>query len=112
MRLSLGDLVNVGDVELNGRPAGVVRMRGRAPGVTALPKPGFNEITMKVSTTLINRVAGWTQAPPLPPDPAAIYAGNLRDARQVACNAYGFEPLPRSGLLGPVTLSVDKVVPF
>lgn len=112
VRLGLGDLGNVGEVELNGRPAGVIWMRGQSLDVTGFLKPGENLITVKVTNTLINRVAGWTREPPLPPELAAIYGGGVRDGWQGARNVYGFEPLPRSGLLGPVTLTAYKIVPL
>ncbi len=112
LRLSLGDLGNVGEVELNGAPAGVVWMRGQSLDVTDLLKPGVNVLTVKVTNTLINRVAAWTREPPLPPDLAAMYGGGLRQSWQGVRNVYGFEPLPRSGLLGPVTLTPFRVVPL
>lgn len=110
VRLSLGDVGNVGEVELNGRPAGVVWMRGQTLEAAHLLQSGTNWITVKVTNTLINRVAGWKTAPPLPPGLAAIYGRGLREGWQGARNIYGFEPLPRSGLLGPVVLEAFRVV--
>ncbi|MGB9606870.1 MAG: glycosylhydrolase-like jelly roll fold domain-containing protein, partial [Bryobacteraceae bacterium] len=57
IRLTLGDVGNVGEVELNGRPAGVIWIRGQALEVAHLLKPGTNVLTVKVTNTLINRVA-------------------------------------------------------
>jgi len=112
VRLSLGDLGNVGEVELNGRRAGVIWMRGQSLDVTPLLKAGRNRILVKVTNTLINRVSAWKTAPPLPAELAAIYGRGLRDGWEGVRDIYGFSPLPRSGLLGPVMLTAYKVVPL
>ncbi len=110
LELSLGALGDIGEVELNGKPAGVIWMRGQALDVTGLLRAGSNQMKVKVTNTLINRVSAWKTAPPLPPDLAAIYGRGLRDSSSGMRDLYGFSPLPRSGLLGPVTITPLKEV--
>ncbi len=110
LELSLGDLGNIAEVELNGSPAGIIWMRGQTLDATRLLRAGTNQLRVKVTNTLINRVSAWKTAPPLPPDLAAIYGGGLRDENKGMRDLYGFTPLPRSGLLGPVTLTPLKRV--
>jgi hypothetical protein len=112
LELSLGDLGNIGEVEVNGKPAGIVWMRGQTLDVTRLARSGANHIRVKVTNTLINRVSAWKTAPPLPPDLAAVYGKGLRGDFKGMRDLYGFEPLPRSGLLGPVTITPLKKVPL
>jgi hypothetical protein len=63
-----------------------------------------------VTNTLINRVAGWKNVPPLPPNLKALYGGGLQENTPQARELFGFEPLPRSGLLGPVHITPLKRV--
>ncbi len=110
--LSLGDLGNIGEVEVNSKPAGIVWMRGQTLDVTRLVQPGANHLRVRVTNTLINRVSAWKTAPPLPPDLAAVYGRGLHDGFKGMRDLYGFKPLPRSGLLGPVTITPLKKVPL
>lgn len=112
LELSLGDLGNIGEVELNGKAAGVVWMRGQTLNLTGLLQPGPNHLRVKVTNTLINRASSWKTTPPLPPDLAAVYGGGLHDGFTGMRELYGFSPLPRSGLLGPVTITPLKKVPL
>jgi hypothetical protein len=105
LELDAGDVGNVAEVEINGRAAGVIWMHGQRLDVTDLMKTGRNAMSVKVTNTLINRVSGWKHSPPLPPELAAIYGRGLRDAEEQIRSLYGFEPLPRSGLLGPVVIA-------
>lgn len=110
LRLSLGDVGNIGEVELNGKPAGVVWMRGQSMEITGLARAGGNRMVIRVTNTLINRASGWTKAPPLAPELAAIYGRGILDEDSQFRRLYGFKPLPRSGLLGPVVITAEKVV--
>ena len=101
LRLCLGAIGNVADVEINGRKAGVIWMGGQTLDATSLVKPGKNIMRVLVTNTLINRVAGWKSIPPLPQDLKALYGGELQENAPQARELFGFEPLPRSGLLGP-----------
>jgi hypothetical protein len=110
LQLSVGDVGNVADVSINGRHAGVIWMGGQTLDVTPLLRPGKNIMKILVTNTLINRVAGWKRVPPLPPDLKALYGGGLRDATPQVRGLFGFQPLPRSGLLGPVCITPLKRV--
>jgi hypothetical protein len=105
LQLSVGEVGNVADVEMNGHRAGVIWMRGQTLDVTSAVKAGRNELTVLVINTLINRVAGWTTNPPLPPNLRALYGRGLDDDTPQGRRLFGFSPLPRSGLLGPVLIT-------
>jgi hypothetical protein len=104
LELDVGDVGNVADVEVNGKPAGVVWIRGQRLPLTGLVRAGTNQLRIKVTNTLINRVAGWERMPPLPPHLAGRYGRGLHDDSPGGRGQFGFEPLPRSGLLGPVRI--------
>jgi hypothetical protein len=110
LQLSLGDIGNIGDVQLNGARAGVIWMRGQTLNVTRFVKPGRNSMVVLVTNTLINRVAGWKKTPPLPPELAVTYGRGRIDDSFTAQRLYGFGPLPLSGLLGPVRITPLKRV--
>jgi len=110
LRLSLGDVGNLADVELNGTRSGVIWMRGQTLDVTSAVKPGKNVMIVLVTNTLINRVAGWTSVPPLPPNLKALYGGGLLDNTPQGRELFGFKPLPLSGLLGPALITPLKRV--
>jgi hypothetical protein len=110
LELRLGDVGEIADVELNGRRAGVVWMRGQSLNVTGLVKAGRNLLTVDVTNILINRVAGWKSVPELPDHLKPRYGRGLEDDSPQAKDLFGFEPLPRSGLLGPVTIRPLKRV--
>jgi hypothetical protein len=104
LELRVGDVGNIADVELNGSRVGVIWMRGQALNVTKTLKAGRNLLTVDVTNTLINRVAGWKTVPELPDDLKPLYGRGIEDDSPQARHLFGFKPLPRSGLLGPVTL--------
>ena len=110
LELTVGDVGNIAEVEMNGRKVGVIWMRGQKLDVTSTVKPGNNELTVRVTNTLINRVAGWTSVPPLPPNLQAIYGRGVEDDTPQGRRLFGFSPLPRSGLLGPVVITPLKRV--
>jgi hypothetical protein len=78
--------------------------------VTKTLKAGRNLLTVDVTDTLINRVAGWKTVPELPDDLKSLYGRGIDDDSPQARRLFGFEPLPRSGLLGPVTIQPLKRV--
>ncbi len=108
--LSMGAVGDVADVRLNGNRAGVIWMRGQTLDVTSSVRSGKNEMTVLVTNTLINRVAGWKSVPPLPPHLKALYGGSIEDNTPQGRRLFGFKPLPRSGLLGPVLITPLKRV--
>jgi hypothetical protein len=110
LQLSVGDVGNIADVEMNGRHAGVIWMHGQTLDVTSAAKAGTNEMTVRVTNTLINRIAGWTSTPPLPAGLEALYGRGVGDDTPQGRRLFGFSPLPRSGLLGPVVITPLKRV--
>jgi glycosyl hydrolase family 106( putative alpha-L-rhamnosidase) len=110
LEMDLGDVGNVAEVELNGEPVGLRWIRGQVLDVTGAARPGRNALTVKVTNTLINRVAGLKELPPVP-EPLRARYGNDRHIDAIPARAlFGYEPLPNSGLLGPVTIHASKRV--
>jgi hypothetical protein len=110
LSLVLGDVGNVAGVRINNKPAGVAWMRGQDLDVTGLVKPGVNKIAIDVTNTLINRVAGLEELPPVPEPLQPRFGKGLHEEQSPARKLVGFEPLPRSGLLGPVEIRSRKTV--
>ena len=110
LELDLGDVGNIAQVELNGRPVGIRWMRGQVVDVSRAAQPGPNALTVKVTNTLINRVAGLDELPPVPEHLRAQFGGDVGIKTSPAQALLGYEPLPNSGLLGPVTIHASKRV--
>ena len=110
LQLSVGDCGDVAEVELNSAPAGVIWMRGQALEVTKAARAGRNVLSIAVTNTLINRASGWSKVPELPDELKPIYGRGIDDNSPSARELFGFSPLPRSGLLGPVRLTALKRV--
>ncbi|HUW61623.1 MAG TPA: glycosyl hydrolase [Candidatus Bathyarchaeia archaeon] len=106
--LDLGDVGNVADVNLNGKPAGTVWMCGQRLNISAQALTGTNNIELRVTNTLINRVAGLTEFPAVPKELEPRLGRGVQDDRSAAQALLGFSPLPRSGLLGPVEIHPYK----
>ncbi len=107
LTLDLGKVGEVAEVWLNGRWAGVCWMQPYRLDVTGLVQAGPNILKVIVTNTLINRVAGMKELPPVPPELIPHYGGEggrYTLGRERARREMGFSPLPPSGLLGPVTL--------
>jgi glycosyl hydrolase family 106( putative alpha-L-rhamnosidase) len=102
LTLDLGAVGAVAEVHLNGQPVGTRWMRGQGLDISGKVRSGENHLVLLVTNTLINRVSGWTEPPPVPESLIARYGG---DAHAAGARApIGFGPLPASGLLGPVTI--------
>ena len=108
--LDLGRVRDVAEVFVNGTPVGIQWMRGQRIDLTGNVREGPNRLRVDVTNTLINRVAHLKEPPPLAPELAAHYGRRLYEASGKMSASVGFEPLPASGLLGPVTVSVQKRV--
>jgi hypothetical protein len=106
--LDLGDVGNVAEVYINGSEVGVAWLRGQELDVTEVVRAGANRIEVRVTNTLINRVAGMTGPPQVPEELRERLGAGVNDTRQAMARLIGFEPLPRSGLLGPVTIRPMK----
>ncbi len=91
MWIDLGDVKNLAEVTVNGKPLGLVwHTPFRVDATTAL-KPGANEISIKVTNAWVNRLIGDQQ-----PDATKKYT--FTTVKPYKANS----PLQSSGLLGPV----------
>jgi hypothetical protein len=106
--LDLGRVCEVAEVLINDSPVGVQWMRGQVLDVTGYVRQGQNELRVEVTNTLINRVSHLKEPPPLAPELADHYGGRLEGGPGRMSAAVGFQPLPASGLLGPVQVRVQK----
>jgi len=91
--LDLGDVKNLAEVEINGKPAGVLWHAPFRADVTGLLKPGSNELIIKVTNLWVNRLIGDQQ-----PDATKKYT--FADVTPYKADS----PLLPSGLLGPVRI--------
>ncbi len=90
--IDLGDVKNLAEVTVNGRPLGVLWHAPYRVDATAALKPGANEVAIKVTNAWVNRLIGDEQ-------PNAIRIA-FADVKPYKANS----PLLPSGLLGPVRL--------
>ena len=75
-------------------------------------KAGDNRMTIFVTNTLINRISGMERALPVPDHLVSQYGSGTTDyarGRQKTIEM-DFQPLPPSGLMGPVKIKVLKEV--
>jgi hypothetical protein len=91
--LDLGDVRNLAEVEVNGKPLGIVWHAPYRVDATEALKPGANEISIQVTNAWVNRLIGDQQ-----PDAARKYT--FADVKPYSANS----PLLASGLLGPITI--------
>jgi len=89
--IDLGDVKNIAEVTVNGKPLGIVWHAPYRVDATGALKSGANELTVKVTNAWVNRLIGDQQ-----PDAAATYT--FADVKPYKANS----PLLASGLLGPV----------
>jgi hypothetical protein len=100
----------VAEVELNASKVGTVWMRGQSLDITDAVKAGRNQMTALVTNTLINRVSGFMEPPPVPEELIDKYGSGITPYSAGFHGPIGFKPLPFSGLLGPVKIRVFKKV--
>jgi hypothetical protein len=108
LMLDLGKVGNVAEVTLNGKKAGTVWMRGQKLDITDFAVKGKNQLEIKVTNALINRVSAMTKAPDIPASLVKRFGTN--DKNEGTPREFGFKPLPASGLLGPVQIVAEKMV--
>ena len=108
LELDLGKIGNIGEVLINGKNADIVWMKGQTVDITNLVKNGNNELTIFVTNTNINRVSSFTKPVPVPDNLVKKY-GTAKKGGSMP-REYGFEPLPPSGLMGPVKIIPIKVI--
>jgi hypothetical protein len=91
--IDLGDVKNLAEVTVNGKPLGIVWHAPYLVDATRALKAGANEVTIKVINAWVNRLIGDQQ-----PDAATKYT--FADVKPYKADS----PLLPSGLLGPVRL--------
>jgi hypothetical protein len=90
--IDLGDVKNLAEVSVNGKPLGIVWHAPYRVDVTSALKPGANELVVKVVNAWVNRLIGDQQ-------PGATKY-TFADVKPYKASS----PLIASGLLGPVTV--------
>ncbi|HPA41555.1 MAG TPA: hypothetical protein PKV69_06045, partial [Candidatus Hydrogenedentes bacterium] len=105
LRLSLGAVGNVAEVRWNGAPVGVHWVNGQAFSLDGTARAGENTLEVDVTNTLINRVSGLDAFPGVPEALRPVFGDGLIASMPEADALRGFEPLPPSGLLGPVRIT-------
>jgi hypothetical protein len=91
--LDLGDVKNLAEIEVNGKPLGQVWHAPYRVETTAALKPGANEISIKVTNAWVNRLIGDQQ-----PNATTKYTFTTEKPYKAD------SPLQASGPLGPVTV--------
>lgn len=82
-------------------------MRGQSIDISNSVKPGKNILEIVVTNTSINRVSGFKEVRPVPEELIDRFGtANLKAIQR----EFGFEPLPPSGLMGPVRIIPSKKV--
>ncbi len=100
----------IAEVRVNGAAVGVRWMRGQRLDVTEALRAGKNDIEVLVTNTLINRVSGLEESPPVPESLVPHYGKGLTSLKTNMQRLSNFKPLPLSGLLGPVRILAGKEV--
>jgi hypothetical protein len=99
LSLDLGEVYDIAEVFVNGKAAGVAWKRPYVVDITGTGKPGPNELEIRVTNSLMNRMR--VKAPTEADRPPAMSPEMLRD--------YVPEPVP-SGLMGPVQLRASRKI--
>ncbi len=107
LELDLGKIGNIGEVFINGNNAGIVWMKGQKCDITKLVHRGKNELLVLVTNTNINRVSAFKEPLPVPANLVEKY-GTAKVGGNMP-REFGFEPLPPSGLIGPVKIIPKKM---
>jgi hypothetical protein len=91
--IDLGDVKNLAEVSVNGKPLGTVWHAPYRVDATDALRPGANEVSIKVTNAWVNRLIGDQQ-----PDAAVKYT--FADIKPYRADS----PLLPSGLIGPVQI--------
>jgi len=110
LRLSLGSVGTVADIRVNGTVVGTHWMREQDFPVDGVLHVGKNTVVVEVTNTLINRVSGLKAFPGVAPECQERLGEGLDQSGRAEKRLLGFEPLPPSGLLGPVRIVAYKSV--
>ncbi len=95
--LDLGTVAQVAEVELNGKPLGILWKNPYRVDLTAALKPGSNELKIKVTNLWVNRLIGDQQ-------PEMTHKYTFTDIKPYVATW----PLLPSGMLGPLRLTSAK----
>ena len=85
-------------------------MTGQTLDITGLVHEGENSMELHVTNTNINRVSAFKEPLPVPPELQQKYGKRKTGESTRLPREFGFEPLPASGLLGPVKIVPGKKV--
>lgn len=100
VELDLGSLKNIAEVSLNSKPVGVLWKPPYRLDITSVIKPGDNELEIKVTNLLVNRITADFK---LPPDKRSLNCyGHMEQYRPGAES--GKDGLLPSGLFGPIII--------
>ena len=110
LELDLGRVGAVAEIWLNDQAVGTRWMRSQTFAIAALARPGRNALRVDVTNTLINRVSGWEDIPPVPAELRERYGDGLEHRASISREVFEYEALPPSGLLGPVIIRPAKRV--
>jgi len=108
LELDLGTVGNIAEVEVNGKWVGTCWMRNQSLDIGRIVVAGSNRLVVWVTNTLINRASGLTEPVPVPEELVAHYGRGTTPYTAGFRGPVAFEPLPASGLLGPVRIMVSK----
>jgi hypothetical protein len=124
LHLDLGDVQVIADVQLNGKPLGILWTPPYRAEVTDLVKAGENDLEVKVVNLWPNRLIGdeqlpddceWTEGGAIKAWPQWLLEGKPRPGPRLTFTTWRHytkdSPLLPSGLIGPVTLRVAEVRP-
>lgn len=106
--LDPGKVCNIAEIALNGTKKGVTWISGQQCEVTGSLKEGLNKLQIKVTNTLINRIAAMKEPSPVPGYMVAKFG--TQASQGGIPREFGFSPLPAAGLMGPVRLVAVKNV--
>ena len=109
LKVDLGKLGTIAEVWLNGDRVGVIWMRGQKLDVTQFLSDGINTLQIDVTNTLINEVSAMKAHKPLEAGLIERFGGSAVDPEHLP-REFGFQALPASGLIGPVTIGVEKKI--
>ncbi len=98
VELDLGQLKNIAEVSLNGKPIGLLWIPPFQLEITSVLKSGDNELVVRITNLLVNRITGDFA---LPEEKRHILAFGAIESYRAGAEKDGLLP---SGLFGPVTL--------
>jgi hypothetical protein len=108
--LDPGKIGEIAELTINGKNAGIIWMRGQKSEISGLVKPGINKLEIWVTNLLINQVSAMKEPNPVPEELVPVYGSAPTPTPGNTPREFGFQPLPASGLMGPVIIIPVKMV--